>query len=311
MSYRLQIIDSHTEGEPTRTIIAGFPDLAGSTMAERRDAFRRDYDDLRRGIVTEPRGHDAVVGALLTDPVNPGSDAGVIFFNDVGYLGMCGHGTIGVAETLRYLGRAKGDRVVLDTPVGTVQAVFDGERDIRIANIASRRLEKGRRVTVSGAPAGFPTELEGDLSYGGNGFYIAEIPAELMQRERLDDLLAYSMAVRASLGSSLTVDGVLIDHVELYCHHDGGAKNFVLCPGRAYDRSPCGTGTSAKIACLAEDGHLAEGEVWRQESLTGGVFFGSFRRIDGEIRPEIRGRAYITAEITPVFEAGDPFRYGL
>ena len=310
MPERLQIVDSHTEGEPTRTVVAGFPLLTGNTMAERRDSFRRDYDHLRRGIVTEPRGHDAVVGALLTEPVNPGSDAGVIFFNDVGYLGMCGHGTIGVAETLRYLGRTTGDVVTLDTPVGTVRAYFEADRMIRIDNIASRRLEKGRVVEVGARPPGFPAQIEGDLAYGGNGFYIAPIPGELMQRDRLDDLLAYSMSVRDALGP-VTIDGVLIDHVELYAPQDGGAKNFVLCPGRAYDRSPCGTGTSAKVACLAEDGKLGEGELWRQESLTGGVFLASYRREQGQIMPIIRGRAFVTAEITPIFDVDDPFRYGL
>lgn len=310
MSDRLQIIDSHTEGEPTRAIVSGFPELAGATMAERRESFRRDYDHLRRGIVLEPRGHDAVVGALLTPPVNPDSDAGVIFFNDADYLGMCGHGTMGVAETLRYLGRVSGSTVTLDTPVGTVQATFEADRRIRIVNIASRRLAVDRVIELDSAPAGFPRKLVGDVAYGGNGFYIAEVPIEVMTPERLDDLMAFTMTVRRARPDWVE-DGVLVDHIELYAPQPGGARNFVLCPGRAYDRSPCGTGTSAKIACLAEDGHLAEGEVWRQTSVTGGEFLASYRRINGEIRPEVSGRAFITAEMSPVFDPEDPFQFGL
>lgn len=310
MPDRLQIIDSHTEGEPTRTVIAGFPELKGVTMAERREAFRASYDHLRRGIVTEPRGHDAVVGALLTPPVNQGSDAGVIFFNDVGYLGMCGHGTIGVAETLRYLGRTERDEVVLDTPVGTVRAWFGEDRLITIENVPSQRLASGVTVEVGSRPSGFPSMLTGDLAYGGNGFFIAEVPLELLAVERLDDLLSYTMAARQAMGE-LVVEGVPIDHIELYANQPGGARNFVLCPGRAYDRSPCGTGTSAKVACLAADGHLAEGEVWRQESVTGGVFLASYRRDGDAIIPRVSGRAFVTAELTPVFDEADPFRYGL
>mgnify|MGYP000981090311 CR=1 FL=1 len=310
MSDRLQIIDSHTEGEPTRTVVSGFPPLRGATMAERRESFRSQYDHLRRGIVKEPRGHDAVVGALLTPPVNQGSDAGVIFFNDVGYLGMCGHGTIGVAETLRYLGRAGGDTVVLDTPVGTVIAWFEQDRMITIENVPSRRLASDFAVDVGDRVSGLPAVLMGDLAYGGNGFFIAEVPLEQLSSGRLDDLLAYTMAARQAMGE-LVVDGVLIDHIELYANQAGGARNFVLCPGRAYDRSPCGTGTSAKVACLALDGHLAESEIWRQESVTGGVFLATYRREGDAIIPRISGRAFVTAELAPVFDESDPFCYGL
>lgn len=278
-------------------------------MAERRESFRRDFDHLRRGLVMEPRGHDAVVGALLTPPVNQGSDAGVIFFNDVGYLGMCGHGTIGVAETLRYLERA-GEQVVLDTPVGTVRAWFEGERQIAIENVPSRRLARNVSVEMAAVPSGFPTALTGDLAYGGNGFFIAEVSPKLLIRDRLDDLLSFAMTVRNAMGN-LEVEGVPIDHIELFAHQPGGARNFVLCPGRAYDRSPCGTGTSAKVACLALDGHLAEGAVWRQESLTGGVFLASYRREGDAIIPRISGRAFVTGELTPIFDAADPFRHGL
>lgn len=310
MSDRLQIIDSHTEGEPTRTIVAGFPELAGATMAERRESFRRDFDHLRRGVVLEPRGHDAVVGALLTTAVTPGADAGVIFFNDADYLGMCGHGTMGVAETLRYLGRTTGPTVTLDTPVGTVRATFEEDRRIRIVNIASRRAAQGVTIDLDSAPEGFPRQLVGDVAYGGNGFFIAEVPIEVLVRERQDDLMAFTMAVRRAKGTWIE-GGVLVDHIELFAYQPGGARNFVLCPGRAYDRSPCGTGTSAKIACLAEDGHLAEGEIWRQTSVTGGEFLATYRRVDGEIRPEVSGRAFITAEMSPIFDPEDPFRYGL
>jgi 4-hydroxyproline epimerase len=301
MDHPLQIIDSHTEGEPTRTIVNGFPELRGSTMAEMRDDFKSRFDHLRTGLINEPRGHAAIVGALVTPPVTAGADAGVIFFNDAGYLGMCGHGTMGVAQTLRYLGRTDGEAVTLDTPVGRVQATFEGRR-ITIRNIPCRSL--GHR-SIEG--------LTGEVAYGGNWFFLIEHPLDDLVPENLDRLLVLTKEMRADLAKhGITGDqGEVVDHVELFAKTPQGAKNFVLCPGGAYDRSPCGTGTSAKLACLAASGALAPGEPFEIESITGGRFSARYTIEGGLVIPWITGRAFVTSHLEPVFEAEDPFRFGL
>lgn len=301
MDQPLQIIDSHTEGEPTRTVVSGFPALHGSTMAEMRDDFKARFDHLRTGLIKEPRGHDAIVGALVTPPVSADADAGVIFFNDAGYLGMCGHGTIGVAETLRHLGKASAEGVVLDTPVGQVRASFEG-RNITIQNVPSRR--------VGEATAG---TMHGDIAYGGNWFFLSEHPLEELSADNLDRLMNHTKAIRSELALRGIVGdgGETIDHVELYAATPSGFKNFVLCPGNAYDRSPCGTGTSAKLACMAAKVELAPGAQIQIESITGGRFQGRYTVEGGLVIPWITGRAFVTSRLEPVFEADDPFRFGL
>lgn len=276
-------------------------------MIERREDFKARFDHLRTGLIKEPRGHDAIVGAVLTPPVTYGADAGVIYFNDAGYLGMCGHGTIGVAETLRYLGRTTGEMVVLDTAVGRVEATFSG-RDITIRNVASRHV--GEASVKRAEQAGL---AKGDIAYGGNWFFLVEVPSDWLQLSRLDELMGFTKEVRAELFErGITGDGgETIDHVELYASTPNGAKNFVLCPGNAYDRSPCGTGTSAKLACMAKHGALDSGQTVEIESITGGKFRGHYTVEDGDIIPWITGRAFITAKLEPIFEAEDPFRFGL
>jgi proline racemase len=310
----LQVIDSHTEGEPTRVVVSGFPTLEGSTMMNRREDFRARFDYLRTGLIKEPRGHDAIVGALLTPPVSEGADAGVIYFNDAGYLGMCGHGTIGVAETLRYLGRAPKSLLRLDTPVGTVTAEFGPDGAITITNIASRTIGK---VAVPGAfarPEGGEGQLSGEVAYGGNWFFLMEVPlAWLNLEDNLDFLMSYTKSIRAALETAGITgdDGGLIDHVELYAPTPTGAKNFVLCPGNAYDRSPCGTGTSAKLACMQAAGHLAPGQSVEIESIAGGKFQARYSLDAGKVIPHITGRAYVTGLMQPVFEPQDPFCWGI
>ncbi len=345
----LPVIDSHTEGEPTRVIASGFPDLKGATMAERLEDFRANYDHLRRGVVLEPRGHNAVVGALLTPPVNKGSECGVIFFNDAGYLGMCGHGTIGVAVTLRHLGRVTGGTIRVDTVAGTVEATFGyspsplagrgpgggelplaplGEDDLSappLAPLGERGLggegRPGHQVTIRNvlsylhAPATVTVDgnnITGDIAYGGNWFFLVEVPREWIAMSKLDFLMTYSKAIRAALIAQGVTgkDGAMIDHVELYAHTPEGGINFVLCPGDAYDRSPCGTGTSAKMAALFAHGELEPGQVWRQEAVTGSVFYGQIEAAEGGVMPTITGRAYVTAESRLRFDPDDPFRFG-
>ncbi len=305
----IRAIDSHTGGEPTRLVIGGFPDLGKGTIAERVSAFRRDHDRLRSGIVCEPRGHAAIVGALLCAPVDRNSTAGVIFFNNVGYLGMCGHGTIGVIKTLEYLGRISAGIHTIETTAGMVQAELHNDGMVSVTNVASYRLAKDIEVDVPGYG-----RVAGDIAYGGNWFFLIgnhSLDVELANLEALRD---FTVAVRCALiASNITgTDGAEIDHIELFSPTPtADSRNFVLCPGLEYDRSPCGTGTSAKLACLYADGKLKEGDTWRQESVLGSVFEGRVR-IDGDkIIPVIRGSAHVTAELDLIFDELDPYRFGI
>ena len=308
---RIQIIDSHTGGEPTRTVIAGGPDLGHGSMAERREIFRTRFDDYRSAIVNEPRGSDVIVGALLCEPVDPSCAAGVIFFNNVGMLHMCGHGTIGLAVTLAHLGRIGVGVHKLETNVGVVTFEYHGENRVTLENVPSYRYREDVPVQVPGCGT-----LTGDIAWGGNWFFLVKDypePIELARIERLSDV---SRAVRRVLDQQKITgeDGGEIDHIELFGPPGDPAnhsRNFVLCPGSAYDRSPCGTGTSAKLACLAADGKLAPGAIWRQESILGSVFEGSYRRAGAKIIPSITGTAFVNAEATLLLDPRDPFEMGI
>jgi 4-hydroxyproline epimerase len=308
---RIQVIDSHTEGEPTRTVVAGGPDLGSGPLAARARRFRTHFDDYRSAIVNEPRGSDVVVGALLCEPTDPTCVAGVIYFNNVGYLGMCGHGTIGVAVTLAHLGRITPGRHWLETPVGVVRFEIDGNR-VTIENVPSYRLAAGVAVEVPGIGT-----VRGDVAWGGNWFYLIGDHGQRLELANVDRLTDYTWRVRQALtAAGITGDGgAEIDHIELFGppgRLDCDSRNFVLCPGRAYDRSPCGTGTSAKLACLAADGKLGAGQTWRQESIIGSLFEGTFHPGPaGRVLPRITGSAHICAEGTLLLDPGDPFRMGI
>ena len=306
---RIKVIDSHTGGEPTRVVVSGFPDLGSGTMEQRLHIFRRDYGELRSAIVREPRGHDAIVGALLCKPVDPSCSAGVIFFNNVGYLGMCGHGTIGLIRTLEHMGKIPPGKHMIETPVGTIAAELEADGYVSITNVASYRYAKDVSVDVEGIGT-----VKGDIAYGGNWFYlIGEHPMKL-DLPCIAQLTDYTSRVRAALTANNITgkDGAEIDHIELFSSTpNADSRNFVLCPGTEYDRSPCGTGTSAKLACLYADGKLNEGQVWRQESITGTFFEGKVRLDGDKIIPVIRGSAYITAEIDLILDANDPLRFGM
>jgi 4-hydroxyproline epimerase len=308
---RVQVIDSHTEGEPTRVVIAGGPDLGSGSIAERLERFRREYDGFRAAVVGEPRGSEVVVGALLMGPVEKNSAAAVIFFNDVGYLGMCGHGTIGLVTTLAHLGRIGPGEHKIETPVGVISATLDTDGSVTVANVASYRHKANVGVKV--APANV---WMGDVAWGGNWFFIAEVPYALETQNRMK-LIAQTTSVRDALAAARITgpNGEPIDHIELsspICLEGNSSRNFVLCPGASFDRSPCGTGTSAKMACLYADGKLAPGEVWRQESILGTVFEGTIEAFgSGPVLPKIKGRAWITGETTLLFDASDPFAEGI
>ncbi len=306
---RISAVDSHTGGEPTRVVVAGFPDLGDGSMSERLERFRTDYDHLRSAIVREPRGHDAVVGALLCEPIDPAAAAGVIFFNNVGYLGMCGHGTIGLVKTLEHMGRITAGSHTIETPVGTVEAELDPDGHVTITNVPSYRYAKDVAVEVDG----FGT-VTGDVAYGGNWFFLIGKHAMKLELSNLKELTDFSARVRdALIKNKITgAEGAEIDHVELFAPSPtADSRNFVLCPGIEYDRSPCGTGTSAKLACLYADGKLGEGEIWRQESTVGSVFEGKVRIDEGKIIPMIRGSAFITAEVEIILDPEDPYRFGI
>jgi 4-hydroxyproline epimerase len=307
----MRVIDSHTAGEPTRIVVSGGPDLGGGSMAERRAAFARDFDHVRSFVVNEPRGNDAVVGALLCEPVDPSNVAGVIFFNNVGVIGMCGHGTIGLAVTLAHLGRIGPGRHAIETPVGPVSFEILSANEARITNVPSYRHRKGAEIEVPGLGS-----VKGDIAWGGNWFFLTEAASCAVEARNIQRLSRDAEAMMDALAAAglRGADGGRIDHVEIFGAPGEGAdsRSFVLCPGGAYDRSPCGTGTSAKLACLAADGKLAPGARWVQESVIGSRFEASYQPgPDGAVIPTITGSAYVTADATLIASAGDPYRWGI
>jgi 4-hydroxyproline epimerase len=308
---RVRVVDSHTEGEPTRVVIEGGPDLGTGSLAERVEVFRTRFDRFRSGVTCEPRGSQVVVGALLCPPTNPECVTGVIFFNDVGYLGMCGHGTIGVVRSLAHLGCIQSGRHRIETPVGEVETELRPDGSISVDNVLSYRYRAAVPVEVSGIG-----RLVGDIAWGGNWFFlIGDHPFELKTSCHME-LVAATRAIRSALADSGITgrDGAFIDHIELFGkpeHHGNSSRNFVLCPGASFDRSPCGTGTSAKMACLYADGKLSEGQVWHQEGLLGTHFTGTIRAQGEAILPTIQGRAWITGESVLIFDNGDPFAGGI
>lgn len=309
----IRVIDSHTGGEPTRLVIEGFPDLGKGDMAERRRLLAERFDDWRAATVLEPRGSDVLVGALLCEPVDPRACAGVIFFNNSGYLGMCGHGTIGLVASLAHLGSIQPGVHRIETPVGTVEATLHEDRSVSVRNVPAYRYRQNVRLDVPELGS-----VTGDIAWGGNWFFLIADHGQRVASDNLDALTAYTSAVMQALEQQgiRGEDGGEIDHIELFADDDqADSRNFVLCPGKAYDRSPCGTGTSAKLACLAADGKLRAGEPWRQASVIGSCFEGRFDWQDdareGRIIPTIRGRAHVSAEATLLLEEDDPFAWGI
>jgi 4-hydroxyproline epimerase len=307
----VRVIDSHTEGEPTRVVVEGGPDLGEGELAKRLVRFRTEYDHFRSGIVCEPRGSEVVVGALLCKAVDPECATGVIFFNDVGYLGMCGHGTIGVVHTLAYLGRIAAGKHRIETPVGVVDAELHGDGRVSITNVLSYRYRAGVAVEVAGVG-----RIVGDIAWGGNWFFLVGEHSWDLRLANRAELVGVTHAIRSALWEQgiTGAGGAMIDHIELFgaaMMEGNSSRNFVLCPGASFDRSPCGTGTSAKMACLFADGKLGAGEKWRQEGILGTHFAGSVEVAGESVTPTITGRAWITASSTLRFETSDPFAGGI
>jgi len=306
---RIQIIDSHTGGEPTRLVIGGFPDLGTGSMAERRAMLAAQHDAWRAATVLEPRGNDVIVGALLCEPVDKANTAGVVFFNNTGYLGMCGHGTIGLVASLAHLGRIRPGVHGIETPVGTVSTTLHEDGSVSVRNVPAFRLHHRLAVDVPGYGS-----VTGDVAWGGNWFFLVTEHTQRVTSDNLQALTQFTTAFQQALEAQghRGSDGGVIDHIEVFADDDkANSRNFVLCPGGAYDRSPCGTGTSAKLACLAADGKLQPGQVWRQASIIGSVFEASYEREGDKIVPTLRGRAHMSAEATLLIEQDDPFGWGI
>ncbi|MGQ5522043.1 4-hydroxyproline epimerase [Chitinimonas sp. PSY-7] len=306
---RIAVVDSHTGGEPTRVVVSGGPDLGRGSLAERRRHFEHDFDAYRSAIVNEPRGADPVVGALLCEPTEPDCVAGVIFFNNVGTLGMCGHGTMGLIVTLAHLGRIGLGTHRIDTPVGVVEATLLEHNRVALRNVPSYRLAANVLVDVAGYG-----RMHGDIAWGGNWFFLVSDHGQRVAKDNLTRLGDCSTRIREALRAQKITgaEGAEIDHIELFWPSDAAdSRSYVLCPGLAYDRSPCGTGTSAKLACLAADGKLAPGQLWRQESVIGSVFEASYSLDAGQCVPRLTGSAYITAESTLLIDPTDPFAWGI
>lgn len=298
-------------GEPTRVIVAGGPILTGATLQDSVEILRSEYDTFRASVIGEPRGSEVLVGALLCIPNDKKAATGVIFFNDVGYLGMCGHGMIGVVRTLAYLGQITPGDHLIETPVGNVMTHLHENGRVSVENVPSYRFRADVSVIVPGYGA-----YKGDIAWGGNWFFLVSDHGFKLEIENRATLVAFTTAVRTALADSgiFGQDNALIDHIELSAEprdSENSSRNFMLCPGAAFDRSPCGTGTSATMACAYADGDLKAGETWRQEGILGTVFEGTVVPHDDGVLPTITGRAWITSEATLVFDPEDPFRTGI
>jgi len=321
---RIPFLDSHTGGEPTRLITSLPFDLGTGPVADKLSALKKNHDDLRRTVLLEPRGSDVLVGAYLVPPTDPTCQFGVIYFNNVGYLGMCGHGTIGLIASLAYLGKVQPGIIRVETPVGVVEATLhspplpplgeglgvraDYPNKVSVQNIPAYRHLTHVPVTVDGKT------IHGDVAWGGNWFFLVHDHGLDVSMQNLDALTDFSWRVREQLTAhGITgANGAEIDHVELFTSTpEADSKSFVLCPGKAYDRSPCGTGTSAKLACLYGDGKLQVGQVWKQQSVVGSIFEGSIQIQDNRIIPTITGEAWVMSEGTILADERDPFGTGI
>lgn len=312
MPVEIQIIDSHTGGEPTRTIVKGGPDLGKGNMAERRNIFARDFDHVRRSLILEPRGSSVMVGALLCEPVDPENTAGVIFFNNTGYLGMCGHGVIGLIVTLYHMKKIPLGKHRIETPVGLVSVELLSANKAQIENVESFRFAKDIAVEVPDIG-----KVIGDIAWGGNWFYLVKSHNQILDVRHCEQLLQFTWQIKEALAEQQIRGSydAIIDHIELFSddvdRDKADSKNFVLCPGREYDRSPCGTGTSAKLACLFEDGLLQEGQIWRQQSIIGSIFEGHIQRQKNKLVPFVTGSAFVTLESRVLLDNKDNYRFGI
>ncbi|GGN18504.1 MULTISPECIES: proline racemase family protein [Marinomonas] len=308
----MQVIDSHTEGEPTRVIVSGGPDLGSGSLAERAKVLATEHKDFYRSVVAEPYGQEAMVGVMLVEPVDPTCVAGVIYFDAAAVIGMCGHGTIGVAATLAHMGKIGMGTHKIETPVGVVEVTLSDTNTVTVKNVASHRLHKDVSLEIEGIGT-----VSGDVAYGGNWFFIVDKSPVPVVPSNIRNLTDVSIKIREAIeAKQLTgTDGGIIDHIVLYgpaLNKNGHSRNFVLCPDNAYDRSPCGTGSSARLACLAADKRLAPGEEIIQESTIGSSYRLSYQQVTNDsIIPNITGQAFVTKEATLMMNPNDPLKNGI
>jgi 4-hydroxyproline epimerase len=308
----MKIVDSHTEGEPTRTIFDAGLDLGSGSLAEKAEVFEKNYRDFCGSVLKEPRGNDAYVGALVVDSEESDCAAGVIFFNTVQNLGMCGHGTIGLSATMAHMGLIKPGHHKFETPVGKVAINLKTPNRVSVTNIESYRLLKNVLIEI---PSYGP--LTGDVAWGGNWFFLVKESPIDIKLENLRELTDLSLQIRKALEiKGITgTQGAWIDHIELYGASESteaNSRSFVLVPSGSYDRSPCGTGCSAKMACLAADGAWPAGKIWIQESVIGSTYALVYEQgQNGRVIVTIEGTAFVTAQVTLIFESQDPFRLGI
>ncbi len=254
-----------------------------------------------------------MVGGLLVEPHEPDCVCGVIFFNNVSNLSMCIHGTIGLTVTLAHMGKIGPGTHRIDTPVGVVAATLHEDGTVEVANVPSWRKATGALVDVPGYG-----QITGDIAWGGNWFFLIDQQGPEVKLANLEALITFTRAVRMALAAQGITgeNGMEIDHIESFGPpsdpQKADSKNFVLCPGNAYDRSPCGTGTSAKLACLHAAGKLKPGQAWRQASILDTVFSGTVEELpDGKVIPRVSGRAWVNGEATYIFHPTDPFANGI
>ncbi|MBH0085165.1 proline racemase family protein [Psychrobacter sp. SCQQ22] len=321
--YSFKIIDSHTGGEPTRMIYEGFPEIIGNTIQDKLSYLKQHFDHLRQSIILEPRGNDVLVGALLCPVTNPKATTGVIFFNNTGYLGMCGHGAMGVIASLAYQNKITAGTHWLETPVGLVKAILHDDGSCSVQNVPSYRYKKNVLIQVPHLG-----QICGDIAWGGNWFFLVSDHGQDIQASNVNTLTQVCIQIKDALNAANITgeNGNEIDHIELFTASNDDnidSRNFVLCPGAAYDRSPCGTGTSAKLACLAAEHQLEAGQNWHQQSIIGSLFTGSYQPVTDlltespyqypaqTIVPTICGNAYVCAETTLIIQNQDPFKWGI
>ena len=324
--YNIYAVDTHTEGQPTRIIISGLPKIKGSTMIERKNYLQKNYDFIRKSLLHEPRGHKDMFGAIITPPIHEEADFGIIFIDDGGYLDMCGHGTIGVMTAAVETGLVKPvepvNEVNVDTPAGLIKgkAKVKGKyvEEVTIKNVPSFLYKKNVKIHVDEIG-----KIKVDISYGGNFFALVDadeikIPIELKNIEKLTKI---GLEIRDKINKKVKVkhptqDITSVDLVEIYKHKGKNrCKNVVIFGAGQFDRSPCGTGTSAKLADLYTRGEIKENEVFINESITGSVFKGKivgFTKVGkfNAVIPEITGRAWITGFNHYVIDPKDPLKYG-
>ncbi|PYE85524.1 proline racemase family protein [Pseudoroseicyclus aestuarii] len=308
----MHVIDSHTGGEPTRVILDGFPDLGEGPLSLRATRLATDFRDTYRAVVLEPRGQVAMVGALLVPPTDPSCVTGVIYFDVEAVLGMCGHGTIGLAATLYHMGRIGLGSHRIETPAGIVTVELHDANTVTVTNIESRRVSHAVTVEVPGVGP-----VTGDVAYGGNWFFLVDASPVAVAPGNIRALTDAAVATREALHAQKIGGeaGEPVDHVIFYGPSDDPlvhSRNFVLCPDDAYDRSPCGTGSSARLACLAAEGRLGSGEEIVQHSVIGSAYRLSWMPgARGGVIPRITGQAFVMATAELIFDEADPFRHGI